>query len=283
MKKIALFLGILAIQSDSSRGFTSNGKFGAKLRHPPSLISEVYLPLTYNTKPIKSQKLDDTEDTSTEQRSIGVAPLNNNQIEIQGDTKEKEETKSSAKTNTVNERLMAELQAAAQSEKGPKTSTGKKFADSFRYSDKTEEEREIALQQARDLNGVNPTVTILASFFAFGMAFGLWSLTQFLGDLFLSHPVSADAPYAFSRIASVFRNAIMGLSSLASGFSLVTGLGVFSLGVRVAYGVITGELDPTPITRSSAGNLGGSSRKDLNVPNVWDLMMNKKPNKRGRR
>jgi len=283
MKNLALILGIVGIQSDFCRGFThNNGNFGTQLRHTSRPISGAYLPLSYNGRQIKSQKLDDVDETSSEQRSISVTPLNKNLIEIKGDVKETEETLASAKTNTVNERLMAELEAAAQTEKGPKTSAGKKLSGAFRYSDKTDEEREIALQQARDLNGVNPTVTILASFFAFGMAFGLWSLTQYLGDLFLSHPVSADAPYAFTRIASVFRNAIMGLSSLASGFSLVTGIGVFSLGVRVAYGVITGELDPTPITRSSAGNLG-KGKEDFEIPNVLDLMMNKKPNKRGRR
>lgn len=183
-----------------------------------------------------------------------------------------------AKTNTVNERLMAELQAATDAEKGPKTAIGKKFQDNFRYSEKTDEEREAALEAARDLNGVNPTVTILASFFAFGMAYAFWSATQFLGELFLSHPVSADAPYAFTRMASVFRNVVMGLSSLASGFSAVSGLGVFLLGVRVAYGVMTGELDPTPITKP-----GALRNDEIEIPNVWDLMMNKKPNKRGRR
>ena len=131
---------------------------------------------------------------------------------------------------------MAELDAATQSETGPKTRMGEKFKDSFKYTDKTDAERELALEQAKDLNGVNPTVTILASFFAFAMALGLWSLTQFLAGVFLTHPISDDAPYAFARFASVFRNAVMGLTSLASGFSFVSGLGVFALGVRVAYG-----------------------------------------------
>ena len=39
----------------------------------------------------------------------------------------------------------------------------------------------------------------------------------------------------------------MGVSSLASGSFGVIGLGIFLLGLRVAYGVATGELDPTPI------------------------------------
>ena len=171
-------------------------------------------------------------------RSLSAAPLKNDSIDINMvKSKDAEKNdKAAAKTNTVNERLIAELQAATEAERGPKTNIGKKFKDNFRYTEKTDEEREAALEAARDLNGVNPTVTVLASFFAFGMAYGFWSVTQFLAELFLTHPVSADAPYAFTRAASVFRNVVMGLSSLASGFSLVSGLGVFLLGVRVAYG-----------------------------------------------
>jgi len=101
-------------------------------------------------------------------------------------------------------------------------------------------------------------------------------MTQFLAGVFLSHPVSADAPYAFARLAGVFRNAVMGLTSLASGFAFVSGLGVCALGVRVAYGVFTGELDPTPIKKSVLKN------DDIELPNVWDLMT-KKGGKRGRR
>lgn len=211
-----------------------------------------------------------------EARTISAAPLQKTKIEIEAAPVDKDVGQSSAKTNTVNERLMAELQAAAQTENGPKTKLGEKFKDSFKYSDKTDAERQLALEEAKDLNGVNPTVTILASFFAFGMAFGLWSLTQYLAAVFLSHPVSADAPYAFVRSAGVFRNAVMGLTSLASGFSLVSGLGVFLLGVRVAYGVFTGELDPTPIKRP------GLNKDDVEIANVWDLMTGKN-GKRGRR
>ena len=179
---------------------------------------------------LHSQSTDD-EITDEITRTLSAAPLKNESIEINSmKAEESENNASSAKTNTVNERLLAELQAASDAERGPKTAMGQKFRDNFRYSDKTDEEREAALEAARDLNGVNPTVTILASFFAFGMAYGFWVATQFLGEL------TADAPYAFARMASVFRNVVMGLSSLASGFAAVSGLGVFLLGVRVAYG-----------------------------------------------
>jgi hypothetical protein len=204
--------------------------------------------LSSSTTTLYSQSTEDdtinlsSTNTSNDQikRTISAAPLQNDSIEIKKDntdtTTSSTNKSPSAKTNTVNERLMAELQAATEAEKGPKTAIGEKLKANFRYTEKTDEERQAALEAARDLNGVNPTVTILASFFAFGMAYGFWTATQFLGELFLSHPVSADAPYAFARMASVFRNVVMGLSSLASGFAAVSGLGVFLLGVRVAYG-----------------------------------------------
>jgi hypothetical protein len=209
-----------------------------------------------------------------EPRTISAKARQNNTIEFKSSDPIKDEPSTAAKTNTVNERLIAELQAAANAEKGPKTKVGEKFKGAFSYSDKSDAERLASLEAAKDLNGVNPTVTIIASFFAFAMAFGLWSLTEYLAALFLSHPPPADAPYAFIRAASVFRNAVMGLISLASGFAGVSGLGVFLLGVRVAYGVMIGELDPTPIKKAS---------DDVEVPNVWDLMMNKKPNRKSRK
>jgi len=212
-----------------------------------------------------------------ELRTISAKPIENDTIELKPSASSTDEPSSTAKTNTVNERLLAELQAATDAEKGPKTKIGAKFKDSFKYSEKSDEEREAALEAARDLNGVNPTVTILASFFAFGMAFGLWSTTQYLAGLFMTHPVSADAPYAFARAAGVFRNAVMGLISLASGFSLVSGLGVFLLGFRVAYGVFTGELDPTPIKKP------GLKNDEFEIPNVWDLMTKEKANRKSRR
>ncbi len=209
----------------------TNGVNNAKYPETLHPIRGVVLKATEDDKVVK--RVGDDQSS----RSISAAPLQNDRIEIDlPSTPQTTEENSAAKTNTVNERLMAELQAATDAERGPKTKMGERFKNSFRYTEKTDEERELALEQARDLNGVNPTVTILASFFAFGMAYGLWSLTQFLAELFLTHPMSPDAPYAFTRIASVFRNAIMGLTSLASGFSLVSGLGVFLLGVRVAYG-----------------------------------------------
>jgi len=228
---------------------TSQYVLGFSIPRPPNTVS--FKITSSNVTPLsplstKSTKLrlDPSSDNEAISR-ISAKPVEDKSLILSSNGSEKGTEGTSlqtAKTNTVNERLIAELQAATDAEKGSKTEFGKKFQGAFKYSDKSEAERELAIEQARDLNGVNPTVTILASFFAFGMAYALWWLTGFLGALFVSHPISADAPYAFSRIAAVFRNVIMGLSSLASGFSFVSGLGVFLLGVRVAYGKLTANI-----------------------------------------
>ena len=175
-----------------------------------------------------------------------------------------------AATGTVNERLLAELQEATDKEKyGTRSALGKKLGlDAFK-SEKTDAERAASVAAARDLNGVNPLVALAGSAVALGGAAGLWWLTNWLGAFFAFHPVDTDV-YFIQRASLVFRNVVMGLASLASGFFGVTGLGIFLLGVRVAYGVAIGELDPTPIKNNK-------STKELEMPNVLDLMMGKKP------
>jgi hypothetical protein len=104
-------------------------------------------------------------------------------------------------------------------------------------------------------------------------AAGLWVITNLLAEFFALHPVESDL-YFVQRVSSVFRNIVMGMSSLASGFFSVTGVGIFLLAVRVAYGVAKGELDPTPLKKNDKG--------EPQLPNVWDLMLNKKPDRRAR-
>lgn len=178
-----------------------------------------------------------------------------------------------AATRTVNERLQAELEEMKRRELyGAKSSIGKKMGlDSF-ASTKTDAERKAAIEEARDLNGVNPAVALGGAAFALLTAAGLWIFTSYLAEAFVSHPVETDV-YFVQRVASVFRNVVMGLSSLASGFFGVCGVGLLLLGIRVAYGVATGELDPTPIK---------SKKTEIEMPNVLDLMMNRS-GRRGRR
>lgn len=191
----------------------------------------------------------------------------------------KPESKESDKaaTNTINERLLSELEEATQKEKfGARSAAGRKLGlvDGYGRARKTDEEVEEAIARARDLNGVNPVIALTGSLFALGVAAGLWYATSQLGLYFLQNPVDTDV-YFVIRVTSLVRNVAMGLVSLASGFFGVTGLGIFLLGVRVAYGVITGELDPTPIKQNKTDK--------SKMPNMWDLMTNKKPSRQGGR
>mmetsp|Transcript_15735 Transcript_15735/g.34036 ORF Transcript_15735/g.34036 Transcript_15735/m.34036 type:complete len:301 (+) Transcript_15735:135-1037(+) len=184
----------------------------------------------------------------------------------------------SAATNTINERLMAELREAEETERFGTRGGGRNAmgpVDGYGRSRKTDAEVQAAIAEARDLNGVNPIVAIAGSFFAFGVAGALWIATNQLGTYFALNQPETEV-YFVLRTAQVFRNVVMGMISLASGFFGVTGLGIFGMGVRVAYGVMTGELDPTPIKTKSA-----SSKETVNLGNMMDLMMNKKPGRRG--
>mmetsp|Transcript_61383 Transcript_61383/g.150229 ORF Transcript_61383/g.150229 Transcript_61383/m.150229 type:complete len:316 (+) Transcript_61383:86-1033(+) len=189
-----------------------------------------------------------------------------------------------ALTNTINERLMTELQEAAGKEKfGARSTAGKKYGlvDGFGRARKTDEEVKAAIAEARDLNGVNPLVALTGGVFALGAAAVLWWATSQLGVWFTTHPPQTDV-YFVQRAAQVFRNITMGMISLASGFFGVTGLGIFLLGVRVAYGVMTGELDPTPIKPSASAVAAAKEKQDaVELGKIMDLMMNKRPTRRG--
>jgi hypothetical protein len=99
-------------------------------------------------------------------------------------------------------------------------------------------------------------------------------MTTYPGVLFTTHLLDTDLYFAQSLV-DVFRNAIMGLVSFASGFFVVIDIGIFLLGICVAYGVVTGELDTTPIKQPES--------KEIVLPNVWGLMMGKKHSQRGNR
>lgn len=139
-------------------------------------------------------------------------------------------------SNTVNARLLDELNNSIATNKNPETKIkALKNIAGFFSSTRTEEERQLALEEAKDLNGVNPFACIAASVVCFVLAAGLWAATNFLTGLFVMHPIQTDI-YAIQRFAAVFRNVIVGITSLGAGFSGVTGLGLAALGFRVAYG-----------------------------------------------
>ena len=266
--------------SKVARHFASQPR--GNLTPPQSLLacrSHIIAPSSH------TQLYANTDDSTDEIRpKIGLAPLEQKASTIeeiaaatdaQDDTTAPiTDTSTSAATNTVNARLQAELAAAAEAEKaGGKSKLAKKVRAAFK-SEKTDEERQRSIEEARNLNGVNPLVAGGSGLLAFGGSYALWTATSFIADLFANNPVETDF-YTAARLSGVFRNVVIGLFSLASGFFGVIGLGLVLLGGRVAIGVLTGELDPTPIRK----------RKDqeLEMPNVIDLMLNKKPGRRGGR
>uniref|UniRef100_A0A7S1Y8S6 ER membrane protein complex subunit 6 n=1 Tax=Grammatophora oceanica TaxID=210454 RepID=A0A7S1Y8S6_9STRA len=179
-----------------------------------------------------------------------------------------------AATGTINERLKRELrQIEEDNAQGMRSPLGEKLRKlGFMSKERTEAEREASIAEARDLNGVNPLIAIGGGLFALSVAGGVWWMTSQLATFFAMHPVSDSDFYAIQRSQGVFRNVVMGLASLAAGFFGVTGIGILLLGIRVGFGVATGELDPTPVKKLA--------KDDIKLPNVVDLMLNKKPNRR---
>jgi Protein of unknown function (DUF3082) len=210
-------------------------------------------------------------------------PGNLNEASGAEEEEEEEEGSGQALTRTVNQRLLDELREAAEKEASGSSalSSSKKKKGGMANpllgmgSRKTDEERQASIEEARNLNGINPVVAIAGSLFALGVAAALWTVTNAVAESFATHPVQSDL-YVVQRAASVFRNVVMGLFALASGFFGVTGVGIMLLGVRVAIGVAKGELDPTPLPPvvkpgEGGGNVDGSDRAQV-FSNAWDLM-----------
>lgn len=189
-------------------------------------------------------------------------------------------------TGTVNERLLLELENAARKEKfGSRSSlsiSGKKERkfglQQFITNRKSDKERQLAIEDAKNLNGINPIMGFIASLIAFTCTILLWYGTDTLIEYYTLHPVETSVSniYFIQRISSVFRNVIIGLISLLSGFFGVTGFGIFLLSIRVTYGIMKGELDPTPPKSVKASY----EKQQDTISKSWDYMLNKKPKDR---
>jgi hypothetical protein len=196
-----------------------------------------------------------------------------------------------AVTRTVNQRLLDELREAAEETEAPRSSSarGRKNKKSREDSSvllwggrrKTDEERQRAIDEARDLNGVDPLSTLAGSLFALGVAGALWALTSSVAEFFASHPPQPTDLYVVQRATAVFRNVVIGMFALASGFFGVTGVGILLLAARVAVGVAKGDLDPksgassSPPRGAGGGVSGGADEKDERtrlVSSAWELM-----------
>lgn len=107
----------------------------------------------------------------------------------------------------------------------------------------TDDQKRI-VQTDVDLNGIDYSTAILGSFPTAALSYGAWIFTGKAAEYFVTHPVETEF-YPVQRLAIAVQTVTVGLSSLAAGIFGCTALGLFFLGLRVAAGVASGELDPT--------------------------------------
>eukprot|EP01035_Chromulina_nebulosa_P019266 gene19266-25123_t len=128
--------------------------------------------------------------------------------------------------------------------------------------EKEEDERKkrnfSKIQEKEDLNGINPVIPIIFSVVPAGMAYVGWQLSAYLGTHFAIQFLDSDI-YPIKRAAVVARNLIVGISTLATGFSAVVSIGLFALGITVAIGIIRGELNPNFTKNDNIDNTSNSS------------------------
>mmetsp|Transcript_110623 Transcript_110623/g.298077 ORF Transcript_110623/g.298077 Transcript_110623/m.298077 type:complete len:281 (-) Transcript_110623:129-971(-) len=106
----------------------------------------------------------------------------------------------------------------------------------------TEDQTRIVMQEV-DLNGIDYMTCILGSIPVAGLSYGFWAFTGATASYFVTHPIDSEF-YPVQRLGIAFQTAVVGLSSLAAGIFGFTALGIFLLGIRVAVGISSGELDP---------------------------------------
>lgn len=110
-------------------------------------------------------------------------------------------------------------------------------------------------KRTEDLNGINPLIPLVSSIVPFGMTYLGFQLSAYLTANFAIQFLTSDI-YTLRRVAIVARNVLVGMTTLATTFSGVIGVGLFTLGVAVAVGVLKGDLDPNKkdITASDGDN-----------------------------
>jgi len=135
------------------------------------------------------------------------------------------------------------------------------------------EEREASWAEVRNLNGVNPVVSFVAGMVGLGFGSVLFATTKSFTRSIVENPISEDDLYFVQRTTQVGRNLLMGIMTMGTGFTVFASVGVLCLSIRVAYGVMTGELDPTPIKKKPKPK----KEDEFELPSAWDLMTGKKP------
>lgn len=118
-----------------------------------------------------------------------------------------------AQMSTINAQLLAEIEAA----KG-----------SIRL-----EAPQIEVREEVDISDVNPAVAVASSVATICAAYFMWQFTTFMTISFAEHPFQSDF-YPVQRFAGLVRQVVVGASSLLTGLTAATGIGVGVLGIKVA-------------------------------------------------
>ncbi|GMH87438.1 hypothetical protein TrVE_jg11572 [Triparma verrucosa] len=143
----------------------------------------------------------------------------------------------------------------------------------------TDEERALSIASARDLNNIPPLQTLLSGLvtFSFGLFLYKTVLLSFLFPLSSSWKLPGEEEvYVIQRISGVGKTILYGGVSLLTFFTIFVGLGVTVLGLRVGYGVVTGELNAegSGFRVEDFGKGGG-----FDVGEQFQMMMGKKKGK----
>ena len=104
-------------------------------------------------------------------------------------------------------------------------------------------QKDAFAQKKEDINGIQPLTPLLFSLFPAVFCVLFWQLSAYMTNHFAVDFITSDM-YPVRRLASISRNFVVGIVTLASGFTGVVALGLFLLGITVGVGVLKGELDP---------------------------------------
>lgn len=119
----------------------------------------------------------------------------------------------SARMNTINDKLLADIEAA----KGQ-----------FRVEAPQVDDREEV-----DVSDVNPVQSVLSGAAALASAYVFWLGVGFASDAFDAHPIDSEF-YPVMRISMVMRTIVLGAGTLLSGITGFAGVGLVVLGAKVA-------------------------------------------------
>lgn len=136
------------------------------------------------------------------------------------------------------------------------------------------------VQQEVDLNGIDPIACVVGAAPTAALSYGFWTFTGSAAEWFVTHPIESDF-YPVQRLGAAFQAAVVGLSSLAAGIFGFTALGIFLLGVRVALGVASGELDPSKQSAEPPRQTTAERVRDIFTKDPVEVVMAARRAKRG--